>query len=279
MEKLRDIFVFICFIGGASALILGLYQAWNDKLLSALGLGIGFVLCAAFLFLSQVKTLKLWELQVELHHTLDQAKEVMASLQRLSIVSAKSTYMQMAWGNRMGSPTAVEKQAMLDEVDNQLIELKVRPEERRALTETYVRLIGFDFYMMYARTLERYFQFKQQQMTSEVIKNSESQLRAELERWKTGRPSWRPNYSLFTIVGVFSFEDEIRRITPEGWLSEQDQRAVNAYRDRLLSIFKGVQAKGGYTKEAAEFYDKYHDLGGQDKKIIELFGFNPSEIR
>jgi hypothetical protein len=152
-------------------------------------------------------------------------------------------------------------------------------EERKALSTNYVKLIGFDFYMMYVRTLERYFQFKQNAMQGEVNKNNDSPVKAELERWRAGRGTWKTNYSLFENLQTYSFDDEIIRATPSGWLSETDQKAVEAYKNEMITLFRGVQAKGGYTKEAADYYDKYHDLAGYDKKIIELFGFNPSELR
>jgi hypothetical protein len=47
----------------------------------------------------------------------------------------------------------------------------------------------------------------------------------------------------------------------------------------MLRILKAVSEKGGFTAEAAAYYDTYHDLAGQDKKIQELFDFNPSAHR
>lgn len=66
MERLREIFVFVCFALGVVALILCVFQAWNGKIWSAYALGTAFVVCGVFLFLSQVKTFKVWEVQVEL---------------------------------------------------------------------------------------------------------------------------------------------------------------------------------------------------------------------
>jgi hypothetical protein len=43
---------------------------------SASGLGVAFILCGVFLFLSQIKMFKIWEIQVELNQTLDRAKEI-----------------------------------------------------------------------------------------------------------------------------------------------------------------------------------------------------------
>jgi hypothetical protein len=180
----------------------------------------------------------------------------------------------------MGSPSAKDKQAMLDEMDANLAELKVTLEERKALTTTWVRLIGFDLYMTYVYTLQRYWEFKQQDMQRELSKDPNNQtLKDEVERWRTGVRAWKPNYSVFSQLGTYSFEDEMDRISPKGWLSEKDQRAVDTFKSQIVTHYRATQAKGGWTKDAAEFYDTYHDLAGQDKKIVELFGFNPSAPR
>ena len=105
--------------------------------------------------------------------------------------------MNVGWGDRAGSPSAKDKQAMLDEVDAQLRDLKVSAEEeRRRLASTYVRLIGFDLYMTYVRTLGRYWQFKEQAMRQQYAKEpTNEELRAELERWRTGLPAMETELS------------------------------------------------------------------------------------
>jgi hypothetical protein len=129
MEKLREIFVFVCFALGVVALILCVFQAWNGKIGAASALGAAFVVCGVFLFLSQIKTFKVWEVQVELRETLDRAEEIIGRVRKLASISARASYLTIAWGNRFDTPPAREKQAILDEIDNQLAELKVSPEE------------------------------------------------------------------------------------------------------------------------------------------------------
>ena len=45
-------------------------------MVSAAGLGLAFAVCAMVLFLSQIKTLKVWQVEVELRETLDRAEEI-----------------------------------------------------------------------------------------------------------------------------------------------------------------------------------------------------------
>jgi hypothetical protein len=280
MERLREIFTYVCAAMGTFALILAVYHASNNRLQAAMLLGVGFVLCGMFVFISQIKAFKVWQIEVQLRERLNEADEILGKLRQLSITSAKAIYLNVGKGSRWGSQDVAEKQVMLDEVDNQLKGMIVSLEERRAISAGYLKIVGFDFYMLYARTLERYWEFKHQDMQRELGKNpSDEKLRIELNKWTDGLKSWKPNYHLFSQLDSYLFEDEINRITPSGWLSERDQRAVEAFRNQVISLYKASQAKGGLTKEAAEYYDKYSDLSGYDKKIIELFNFDPSAPR
>src|ERR1051325_9623353 len=113
MERLREIYVFVCFALGVTALSLCVFQAWYGKTGSASALGAAFVVCGLFLFLSQVKAFKVWEVQVELRETLDRATEIIERLRKLASISARASYLTIAWGNRMGTPPAREKQEVL----------------------------------------------------------------------------------------------------------------------------------------------------------------------
>lgn len=279
MDRIRDILLFFAAAMAVFSLLCAVYQAMNDRIASATLLSGVFLVCVLVVFLPRLEVLEAWGIKAHLVRTLNEADEILAKLRQLAITNAKAVYMNVGIGNRMAGPMATEKQAMLDEIDAQLQTLNVSPADRRALSRTWVKLIGFDFYVQYIRTLERYFQFKEQAMSGDVSRNSNSPVKEELERWRGGRPTWKPNWSVFENLDTYSFEDEIQRVTPSGWLSESDQKAAQVYKNEMLNLYRAVEAKGGYTKEAAAYYDKYSDTGGQDKKIIELFGFNPSEPR
>lgn len=146
MEKLREIYVFVCFTLGVGALILCVFQAWSGKITSASALGAAFVLCSVFLFLSQIKTFKIWEIQVELRETLDRADEIIGRMRKLATISARASYLTIAWGNRIGAPPAKERQAVLNEINNQLAELKVSPEELADIQRPFVKMVRLDFF-------------------------------------------------------------------------------------------------------------------------------------
>jgi membrane associated rhomboid family serine protease len=73
MEQLRAIFLFVCFFIAVGALILSAFQAWSGRIGSASALGAIFLVCGLYLFLSQIKAFKVWQVEVELRETLDRA--------------------------------------------------------------------------------------------------------------------------------------------------------------------------------------------------------------
>ncbi len=168
MEKLRDIFVFVCFALGVVALILCVFQAWNGKIGSASALGAAFVVCGVFLFLSPIKTFKVWEVQVELRETLDRAEEIIGRVRKLASISARASYLTIAWGNRLGTPPAREKQAILDEIDSQLAELKVSPEELTDIQRPFVKMVRLDFFFLFQGVLNQYAALINTKLTADV---------------------------------------------------------------------------------------------------------------
>jgi hypothetical protein len=170
MDKLREIYIFVCFALGVVALILCVFQAWNEKTGSATALGVVFVVCGVFLFLSQIKAFKVWEVQVELRETLDRAEEIIGRVRKLASISARASYLTIAWGNRMGTPPAREKQAVLDEIDNQLAELKVSPEELANIQRPFVKMVRLDFFFLFQGVLRQYATIVATELTAYVHK-------------------------------------------------------------------------------------------------------------
>jgi hypothetical protein len=283
MDKLRDVFVFVCFAMGVCALILSLYQGWSGRTGSAIFLFTAALGCGAFLFLPSIKVFKLWEFQVELRETIDRAEEILGKLRRLSLISAKSSYTSLAWSNRWGGPSAKDKQLILDEVNAQLAELRVTPEERADVVRPYVHLIGWDFYQMYSHTLDRYIGSRYSEFTNKANSPTlDPATRAEIERRGPLVNAWRSRIfqdGLFARAQGGAFTQLLDFADPGELLDDHEKKALAFYRTELAGVFQACVVKGGFTKEAAEYFDKFSDTAGYDRKIIELFGYNPSEVR
>jgi hypothetical protein len=282
MEKLREIYVFVCFALGASAIILAVFQAWNGKIASASALGAAFVICGVFLFLSQIRTFKVWEVQVELRETLDRAEEVISRLRQLAAISAKATYMQMAWGNRMGVPSAKDKQAVLDEIDAQLAVLKVNPEDIAAIKRPFVQMIELDFYFLYLKTIRSYAELRYSALTYRANRRDteENKQARDLHSEKITPWSARTNDpDPFARLMNNTLDDELARFIPRAdeWLNAREREIAEELKRLIVRLNSECAKKGGYTEQAANYYDKYH---GNTKALAEeLFAQPLKELR
>ena len=71
-------------------------------------------------------------------------------------------------GKRLGAPSAKEKQAVLDDIDAQLTELKVTPEERAAIVRPLVQIIEVDFFSLYTRVVREFATLKASDLTAKI---------------------------------------------------------------------------------------------------------------
>lgn len=91
--------------------------------------------------------------------------------------------------------------------------------------------------MLFVQTLERYFQFKAQDLARSAGKDPNNQaLQDELKRWRDGRPSFKWNTNLFNQLSSYSLADELGRFNV-AWLPQQDQKAVDAFRNQILTLW------------------------------------------
>lgn len=282
MERVRDIFLYFVAALAMFALLCAVYQAMNDKKASAITLAAIFFVCAMIVFIPKLDVLEAWGVKAQLNKTLDRAEEIIGKMKRLSEINARASYMTMAWSNRMGTPSAKEKQAILDEVDAQLSDLNVTDQERQIITRPYVQMIGWDFYLLFTQVLDRYMTWKQDDLVRRLNANNTEENRRAVQEFPAKQSEWRSRAlgdGAFERVSTFKLAEELQRATPNSWLDEREQRPTEAFKAQLVSLFEGCRRKGGYTPEAAEFYDRYHDVAGWDAKIKEMFGVNPSEPR
>jgi hypothetical protein len=271
MEKLREIYVFVCFALGVVALILCVFQAWNGKIGSAAALGAAFVVCGVFLFLSQIKTFKVWEVQVELRETLDRAEEIIGRVRKLASISASASYLTIAWGNRIGTPPAREKQAVLDEIDNQLAELKVSPKELADIQRPFVKMVQLDFFFLFQGVLSQYativnaelvaavHEAKDPSAASAVIVRHSELISAWTKRTQKEHPS--------AGLEKGSLEDVLSDYTPKSgeWLNDKELAVTQRFKTEIVRLNAECEKKGGYTPEAVTYYDRYSGDHNIDK--------------
>jgi hypothetical protein len=279
MDKLRDLFLFVCFALGAIAVVLCVFQAWTGKTESAYALGAAALLCGGFLFLSQIKAFKVGEaVQVELRETLNEAQSIIELLRRLSAISARGSYLTIAWGNRLGTPPAKEKQTVLDEIDsqlaelNQLTKLKVSPAELAEIHRPFVKMVRLDFFFLLQNVLSEYAKIINEGLVADVraakgdpgAANAAQMNHSELiTAWSKRTRKDDPGANLEKE----SLEDLLNEYVPRRgeWLSDRELAVMQKFKAEIVRLNADCEKKGGYTDEAAAYYDRYSGDHAIDK--------------
>lgn len=271
MDKLREIFTFVCFAMGIVALILCVFQGWSGNTGSAKSLGAAFVACALFVFFSQIKTFKVWEVQVELREQLDQAKDFIAQLRRVSINTARSTYSQVAWGNRIGAPSVKEKQAQLDAIDAQLIELNVPPSEIADIQRPFVKMVRLDFFFLFQGVLSQYAAILNSKLMDDVHRASDPSMASAIVMEHSDLiTAWTKRVQRDDPAADLekeSLEDMLNDYVPKSgeWLSDKELAIVQKFKAEIIRLNADCEKKGGYTAEAVTYYDRYSGDHNIDK--------------
>jgi hypothetical protein len=262
MDRVREIFLYFVAALAMFSLLCAVYQAMNDKLWSATTLGSIFLVAALILYIPNLEVLKAWGVEARLRQSLDRAEEIIERLRRLSTLSARVTYLTLAWNNRWGEPSARERMSLLDDIDKQLEEMNVAPQERKAIIRPLIRMVGVDLYNIYVQVLDRYMNSRKNKTPEEMAKWTE---------WRQRAVGKGPYHDL----EGYDFASELEKASPLTWLEPQHHSAANKFKAELIELFVGCERKGGYTPQYAEFYDKYSKVpAGTDLKIKELFGFD-----
>jgi hypothetical protein len=111
------------------SLLCAVYEAMNQRLGSS-GVLAGIFIVAALIFnLPLLETFKAFSVEVRLRQSVDQAEEILGQIRKASLVNAKATYMNVAWGGRLGGMPERDKQATLDSMIEQLRAVGIKDEE------------------------------------------------------------------------------------------------------------------------------------------------------
>ena len=187
----------------------------------------------------------------------------------------------MAWENRLGSPSAKDKQQILDEVDRQLASLNVTAEERAEIVRPYIQIIELDYFYIFTRVADRYIEWKRGELGRRLRAENTGENHQALQKFSDAQSKWRSSTfqdNELERLHDHGLESELQRVIPD-WLDANESMAIDGFRKQVVKLFADCEKKGGYTGDGADFYDRYADVGGWDLKIKELFGVNPSELK
>jgi hypothetical protein len=271
LDRLRDIVLFVTGLLAIGALIMAAFEGFNQRVGAASFLGTLGVVCTFLVFMPKLEVFKVWGVEAKLQQTVTEAVATLASLKRLAEISARASYLTIAWGNRMGTPPAKDKQAVLDEINSQLAELKVSPEEIAKIQFPFVKMVRLDFFFLFQGVLNQYATIIATKMTDDVhsardpsaasrvvMKHSE-----RITAWTARTQKEDPSADL----EKHPLEDVLNDYVPKSgeWLTDKEQGVVQRFKAEIIRLNADCEKKGGYTAEAVAYYDRYSGDHNIDK--------------
>ena len=278
MERIKDLLSFFTAAMAMVALLCAVYEAMNQRLWSAGALTTIFVAAFFLFYIPQLETFKAAGIEVRLRQTLDRAEEIIERLKKLAEANARATYMSLAWGNRMGTPSAIEKQRVLDDIDAQLSALNVDKTQRQNIAEPLVAMIGVDLYFAYSRVMDRLVFWIDYAENRRFLGDQNLESIAQHQKFVNGVADWRKanaGQSPYRDRQKYDLDTYLQRDIPAAILSDAQRSTAQALSKTVLSLYEKCKEKGGYTPEAAIFLDAQSgedQLGAADRKVKELFG-------
>jgi hypothetical protein len=279
MDKVRDILLYFIAAIAAFSVMCSVYQAMNRQLQSATLLAGLFVACTLLVFLPQLEVFKAWGVEARLRSTLDRAEEIIGRLRKLSTISARVTYLTMAWSNRWGEPPARTRMTLLDDINKQLDEIGVSTDERTNISRPLIRMVGVDLYNIYVHVFDRYMTYSATELKRRF---EEPGVREAYTKLVEAQSDWRRrslNQGPYFNIENYDFASELEKASPIAALESKDHAALDAFKKELIGLFAACEKKGGYTPEYANFYDRYSVSAGPALKIRELFGVDVNELK
>ncbi len=271
LDRLRDIVLFVTGLLAIGALIMAAFEGFNQRVAAASFLGTLGVACTFLVFMPKLEVFKVWGVEAKLQQTVTEAVATLASLKRLTEISARASYLTIAWGNRMGTPPAKDKQTVLDEIDSQLAELKVSPEEIARIQLPFVKMVRLDFFFLFQGVLNQYAGIINSKLVDDVhhaldpsaasaivMKHSDL-ITAWTKRTQMEDPS--------ADLEKESLEDVLNDYVPKSgeWLSDKELAIVQKFKAEIVRLNADCEKKGGYTAEAVTYYDRYSGDHNIDK--------------
>jgi hypothetical protein len=271
MDRLREIVLFVAGLLAIGSLIMAAFEGFNQRISSAAFLGTLGVVCTFLVFMPKLEAFKVWGVEAKLQQTVTEAVATLASVKRLAEISARAGYLIIAWGNRFDGPRAKEKQAVLDDIDAQLAELKVAPAEIASIQRPFVKMVRLDFFFLFQGVLNQYATLINAKLQNDVHRAQDPSVASGLvmkhsdliTAWTKRTQNENPAAGLENE----SLEDLLNAFVPKRgeWLSDKDLAVIQKFKSEIVRLNADCEKKGGYTSEASTYYDRYAGDHNVDK--------------
>ncbi|XSC46994.1 hypothetical protein ACF1BQ_016105 [Bradyrhizobium sp. RDT10] len=257
-EKVQNIVTYTAGAVAVFSLIGALYQAMNKGNGSVGGTLLVFFAAGIVVFLPLIQQFSLpGGFETRMNNRVNEVKAVEETVRKIAAVNAKVTYMTLAWSNRMGAPSAKQKQALLDDVDKQIREFKVTEDERLRIVQPVVNMLKYDFFLGYRQIVYDYAGIRYGILV-ENARNEAPESRAMRDAHSDGMSKYNKRVDLDEVwrrLDSFNFGEELNVLTPTEWLNEEEKAIAADFRSKLVRIVAECEKKGGYTAEAAQLQD------------------------
>jgi hypothetical protein len=240
IDRFRDIVLFVVGIVAIGSLIMAAFEGFNQRINSAIFLGTLGVACTVMVFLPKLEVFKVWGVEAKLQQTVTEAVATLASLRRLAEISAKASYLTIAWGNRFDGPRATEKQAVLDDINAQLAELKVSRDEIANIQRPFVKMVRLDFFFLFQGVLSQYARLLNDKLTSDVHQAPDPSSAAGLvmkhSELITAWTKRTQNENAAADLENESLEDLLNAYIPRHgeWLSDKDLIVIQKFKSEIV---------------------------------------------
>jgi hypothetical protein len=99
-----------------------------------------------------------------------------------------------------------------------------------------------------------------EQLQSNLTEQNEAN-RTAAQEFNAKSSNWRSRLARVSLeeMPIDGFQKLLHDNTPVATFSTEETVALNKTADEIADLFRSSRHKGGYTKEAAEFYDQYYD--------------------
>lgn len=289
--KLKKLKTIIYGIGVVIMFGLAAYSLYLNRPAAA-GVAAAFML--ALILVQQLPILESFEilsLKAKFRAQLDEATELLAHLRDGARASARSTYLQIAYMNRMGSIGWRRKRQILEDNDRQLRKLEVPEDEILELKRPFLNLLTFDLGRIFERAAkERVQQYRtaadkiyQERHGARAMRADDAAYRS-FTAWQ--RSLCPPESKLSDPLGRIDFDRP--RALLEPWLAAlpipaADHDRLAEIMNEVIDLIEACWRAGTVTNEAEAYLKKY---GPDDREVDRLVALGlpaaqltpPSEI-
>lgn len=177
-------------------------------------------------------------------------------MQKLSVASATSSYVSLAWSSRIGGIPPREKQNVLDFINDQLREIGISDVDRQKIARPHVELIGYDLFYSFTNVANGAVEHYVQTLSSNggKIETSQSTLISE---WKK-----KLIFTDFVPIEPFlrdgqKFSEYMKQQISPSTMEPQTYAKLLKLVDGIGALYDACRNRGGYTDETITFLERY----------------------